>query len=154
MKVEIRPAGLHELPELIELLQHSGLPVAGVEAHLTNYLVATKEGRMVGMVGLEIYGDVGLLRSLAVVPTEKRTGVGKELVVAILAKAEQTKLTAVFLLTTTAEEYFPRFGFRRIARGDLDERLEESEELRGACPDTAVCMRLRAGVTRHSYVNY
>jgi len=142
MKVEIRPANPDELPELIELLQQSGLPLAGVEAHLTNYLVATKVGRMVGMVGLEVYGDVGLLRSLAVVPTEKGTGVGKELVVAILEKAEQTKLTAVYLLTTTAEGYFPRFGFQRIARGDMDNRLADSEELRGACPATAVCMRL------------
>ena len=145
MKMEIRSAGVAELPELVELLQHSNLPVAGAKDHLSNYLVATSEGRIVGMVGLEVYGDVGLLRSLAVAPIAKGTGVGAGLVRAILKKAEQQKLEAVYLLTTTAEGYFPRFGFERIARGDLDKRLAESEELRGACPATAVCMRLALG---------
>ena len=48
----------------------------------------------------------------------------------------------MYLLTTTAEDYFPRFGFEVIDRSEADERLKESAEFRGACPDSAVCMRL------------
>ena len=142
MNMEIRSAKRDELPELVEMLRQSKLPVAGTKEHFTNYLVATKEERIVGMVGLEIYGEVGLLRSLAVAPAEKGSGVGASLVRAILEKAEQRNIDAVYLLTTTAEAYFPRFGFERISRGDVDKRLAASEELRGACPETAVCMRL------------
>jgi amino-acid N-acetyltransferase len=47
------------------------------------------------------------------------------------------------LLTTTAERYFPRFGFEVIPRAEADPKLEASEELRGACPSTAVLMRRR-----------
>jgi amino-acid N-acetyltransferase len=49
----------------------------------------------------------------------------------------------LYLLTTTAEGYFPRLGFERIARDELPAALAASEELRGACPASAVTMRLR-----------
>ncbi len=145
MNSEIRSVDRAELPGLLELLARSGLPTAGVNEHLMNYLVATKSGRLAGMVGLEIYGSVGLLRSLAVEPGETGAGVGTELVKAVLEKAGHQKLESLYLLTTTAEGYFPRFGFERISREEVDSRLMASEELRGACPDTAVCMRLKLG---------
>jgi amino-acid N-acetyltransferase len=142
MNEEIRPVRRDELLPLLDLLEQSGLPIAGVSEHLMNFLVATKSDRIVGMVGLEIYGPVGLLRSLAVEPGDMGAGIGAGLVNAVLEKAAREKLEAVYLLTTTAEGYFPRFGFERISRDEMDSRLAASEELRGACPDTAVCMRV------------
>ena len=68
---------------------------------------------------------------------------GSALVAHLLIEATSQKLRAVYLLTTTADAYFPRFGFETIERSELDPALQASEELRGACPDTAVCMRLR-----------
>ncbi|HSF17938.1 MAG TPA: arsenic resistance N-acetyltransferase ArsN2 [Vicinamibacteria bacterium] len=133
-----------ELDEVLELLGESALPGAGVEDHFGGFLVARDgDGRVVGCIGMEKYGDAGLLRSLAVRADERRTGVGRCLVERLLEEARVSKIRSMFLLTTTAEWYFSRFGFQPIGRDEADPRLGASQELRGACPDSAVLMHLR-----------
>jgi len=61
-----------------------------------------------------------------------------------LQRAREDGIDEVYLLTTTAEKYFPRFGFARTTRAAVPETVKESAEFRGACPDTAVVMRRRA----------
>ena len=46
-----------------------------------------------------------------------------------------------FLLTTTAERFFPKFGFERIERTDVPASLQASIEFRSACPSSAIVMR-------------
>ena len=142
MSFLIRPARKEDLDGLSELLDRLELPRAGVREHFSNFLVAERQGNVLGAVGLEIYDKVGLLRSLAVEPNEQGSGMGARLVESVLSKAETEGLEAVYLLTTTAERYFPRFGFETIAREQMDPRLSASEELRGACPQSAICMKL------------
>lgn len=134
-------------PGVLALLESAALPAAGVDAHFDTFLLAREgEGEsgsaLAGCVGLELYDDVGLLRSLAVRPEHRSAGVGRELVERLIEDARARGVRAMYLLTTTAERYFPRFGFEIIDRKDADPRLGASEELRGACPDTAVLMRL------------
>jgi amino-acid N-acetyltransferase len=104
--------------------------------------VAEEENDLVGTAGLEVYERVGLLRSVAVKPEIRSKGLGAQLVEAILNLARGKGLEVVYLLTTTADKYFPRFGFETIGRDGLDPRLNASEELQGACPQTAICMKL------------
>lgn len=139
----VEPAKRTELPQILALLAGADLPVAGVEDHAESFLVAREGPELVGCVGLEVYGSVGLLRSLVVRPTARGGGVGKTLIEALVEMARERQLAALYLLTTTAADYFPRFGFEVIARNDADSRLHASEEFRGACPDSAVCMLLR-----------
>jgi amino-acid N-acetyltransferase len=132
------------LPEVVALLRESSLPLAGVEEHFDSFLVARAEdGSLVGCVGLEIYGDVGLLRSLSVASRARGSGLGTRLVERLMDLARENGVETLYLLTTSAEEYFPRFGFERLAREEVDRKLEASEELRGACPASAVVMRRR-----------
>jgi amino-acid N-acetyltransferase len=49
----------------------------------------------------------------------------------------------VFLLTTTAEKFFPRFGFEQIAREDVPPSVQASVEFTSACPTSAIVMRKR-----------
>ncbi len=138
----IEAAERDELPRILELLEEADLPVVGVD-HTESFLVACEQaehGRLVGCIGLEVYGDVGLLRSLVVRPDTRGGGLGKLLVVRLLETARARGVSAMYLLTTTADEYFPRFGFEPIPREQADSRLRASEEFRGACPDSAVCM--------------
>jgi amino-acid N-acetyltransferase len=60
----------------------------------------------------------------------------------ILSRARARNIDEVFLLTTTAENFFPSFGFQRIERADLPPELEQSAELTGACPASATVMKL------------
>ena len=135
------PARADDLPDILTLLKESGLPVAGIEQHLDTTLVARDNGRVIGCAAIEVYGESGLLRSIAVDRAWRGVGLGQRLTQAALQLAHARGISEVYLLTTTADQFFPRFGFERIAREDIVPALAASEELRGACPDTAIAMR-------------
>jgi amino-acid N-acetyltransferase len=143
VSVVVRKARAEELSTMLQLIERAELPVAGVKENLCNFLVAEGENGLIGTVGLEVYEQVGLLRSLAVESGIRGKGLGVRLVDSVLGMARERNLDAVYLLTTTADKYFPRFGFETIPREEVDSRLSPSEELRGACPQSAVCMKLQ-----------
>ena len=140
--MNIDPATSGDLPDIMALLRESQLPLAGIERHLETALVARDSGRLVGCAAVEIYGSAGLLRSVAVARVRQGAGLGQQLTAAALDLARARGVTNVYLLTTTAGDFFPRFGFTPIARAQMDPALESSEELRGACPASAVAMRV------------
>jgi amino-acid N-acetyltransferase len=105
--------------------------------------VAEAEGRLVGIAGVEMYGDGALLRSVAVDPEWRDRGIARLLTDRALDTARAEGVESVFLLTTTAEGYFPKVGFEAISRDAVPAGVQQSIEFRGACPDTAVIMRRR-----------
>lgn len=145
--LSLRSAGPSDLRAIEALLSSAGLPLEGVAEHLSHFLVAEREGVLVAAAGLEAYATSGLLRSVVVHPAEKGRGVGAQLVLELLACARTKGLRALYLLTTTAADYFPRFGFVRIERILLPRELHASEELRGACPASAVVMHRPLGAS-------
>lgn len=139
---EVRPTHQGDLPKVLRLLQAAQLPTEGVESQFDRFVVAVDDGQTVGCAGLEVYGDAGLLRSLAVHPDYQSSGLGKQLTEAIISEAKAHRLSSLCLLTTTASHYFPRFGFTECSRNQLPASLWDSEEFRGACPDSATAMML------------
>jgi len=137
----IRVATPGDFAGVVRLLEAADLPTAGLDRSLPDFLVAEESGRVVGAVGLEVYGDCALLRSAVVDADRRGTGVGVDLVESLLRRAATRGVREVYLLTTTAEHFFPRFGFTRIPRSDVAQAVRASEEFRGACPDTAIAMR-------------
>jgi amino-acid N-acetyltransferase len=124
------------------LLVAANLPLAGVAEHFDEFLVAAAAEGVVGAIAIERYRPYGLLRSVVVDDRWRGRGLGALLVSKALARAREDGLAALYLLTTTAADWFPRFGFKTLAREALPEPLRASEELRGACPETAVCLEL------------
>ncbi len=143
MTATLRPAGPADHAAVTALLERSGLPLAGVRSGLEGFVVAEREGRIVGTAAVEAYGDVGLLRSVAVDAELRSAGLGAALVERVLDAARATGVHDVFLLTTTAERYFPRHGFVVASRDDVPAALHASAEVRGACPASATVMRRR-----------
>jgi N-acetylglutamate synthase-like GNAT family acetyltransferase len=137
----IRPAVTRDLPDITTLLAASALPLAGLEAHVATTLVARRNARIVGCAAVEIYGAAGLLRSVAVDETRRGEGLGHQLTQAALDLARARGLKTVYLLTTTAATFFPRFGFREIARDEVDPAVQRSVEFTKACPASAAAMR-------------
>jgi amino-acid N-acetyltransferase len=88
-----------------------------------------------------------LLRSAVVSPEHRGTGNGRRLVELLLERAEEDGIEQLYLLTTTAEDYFPRFGFALTTRSTVPEAVKASAEFQGACPDTAIVMTLRIGTS-------
>jgi amino-acid N-acetyltransferase len=138
----VRSAISTDWESIAQLLTERRLPTDGARDHLATFVVVTEGLSLLGCAGIERYGDVGLLRSLAVVEKAGGRGVGAGLVRAVLERARALGLREIYLLTTSATGYFPRFGFERIGREALPSALEASEEIRGACPASAAAMRL------------
>jgi amino-acid N-acetyltransferase len=132
-----------DLPAVLELLEANKLPTAGVQDHLEHFLLEFDNEQLIGCAGLEVHDHAGLLRSVAVADSHRAMGLGSKLVQSILEQARNQKLSSVSLLTETAHDYFPRFGFEITPRESLPESLHASAEFRGACPDSAIAMTLR-----------
>ena len=139
--VALRPATRADLPAVEHLLRALDLPTAGVAEWVERFWIADHGGKAVGVVGLEQYGDEALLRSVAVDPSWRSAGLGRALVDAALRAARTAGAKEMYLLTTTAERYFARFGFVQIARDDVPGAVQQSVEFREACPASAVVMR-------------
>lgn len=143
--VSIRAATAADAGAVRGLLRESKLPVDGVPDDLVHFLVAARGDVVVGTIGLERYERSALLRSAAVRATERGTGIGEALVNRLLDQARADSIDMVVLLTTTAEGWFPRFGFSRVDRSAVPKELHASAEFRGACPESAVAMALSLG---------
>jgi amino-acid N-acetyltransferase len=139
--MNIHAATPTDLPDILALLGTSALPAAGIAHHVETTLVARDGDTIVGCAAVEVYGSAGLLRSVAVAGGRRGEGLGRRLTAAALDLARERGVQRIYLLTTTAGDFFPRFGFTPIARAELDPALASSEELRGACPASALAMR-------------
>ena len=147
-EASLRPAMREDLPAIEDLLMSSGLPTAGVAEALGGFIVAESDDarRIVGVAGLECCsGEYALLRSTAVDPEWRGTGLGRRLVTHVIAAAESRGIKGLYLLTTTAERYFPSFGFVPTHRDVVPEDIKRSVEFREACPSSATVMSLELG---------
>jgi amino-acid N-acetyltransferase len=138
----LRPARDEDLGAVEQLLTQSGLPVVGVADALCTFIVAESDERIVGGVGLEVCCEHALLRSTAVAPEWRVRGLGRQLVERIIAEAEARNISALYLLTTTAERYFPTFGFMKTTRDAVPESVKRTGEFVSACPASATVMCL------------
>jgi amino-acid N-acetyltransferase len=136
----LRAARAEDLGPVLERLRAASLPEDGVAEAFGGFVVAEEQGTIVGAAGLERWGDYALLRSVVVAPEVQGRGVGAALVEGALQAAREGGARAVYLLTTTADGYFPRHGFRAITRAEVPAALQESVEFRSACPESAVVM--------------
>jgi N-acetylglutamate synthase-like GNAT family acetyltransferase len=141
--IQVESATPADLPAIRELLQRLDLPAQDLGAPNQRFLVARDGVELAGCVALENYGDAALLRSLAVPPSRQRQGLGNTLHERALGVAREAGITDVFLLTTTAETFFARQGYARVARSAVPAPVQASPEFRSLCPAAAVCMTRR-----------
>lgn len=137
----LRSATPDDLPEIERLLADAHLPVDGVADSLATFVVAEHAGNLVGAAGLELCCDDALLRSVVVAPAWQSRGLGRALVSRAIAEAEARRLQALYLLTTTAEHYFPAFGFERTTRDAVPAAVRATAEFQTACPASATVMK-------------
>src|SRR5262245_14324756 len=143
MNAVIDRAEAKDIADVLSLLAGAHLPVEGVAEHFGRFFVARDGGRIVGCVGQERYGNVSLLRSLAVSPDLQRGGLGKALTERLLDEARSWGVSEVVLLTTTAADFFARhFGFIETERNQFDGAFAGSPEWGLPRCSSAVCMRL------------
>ena len=139
----IRPARQDDITRVESALRDSELPLDGLRDQFGDgYAVAEVNGELIGVEGIEVYGTDGLLRSAAVVSAWRGKGVGDALTRDRIEWAKRRGLKSLYLLTMTAGDYWPRFGFRRADRDAAPEAMRQSPEFTEACPSTALFMAL------------
>lgn len=137
----VRPAAPADLAAIERLLTASSLPLDGVRDALADFVVAEADDDIVGVAGLEIRCNDALLRSVAVDPDWRSHGLGRALVTRVISDAEARGIRALYLLTTTAEHYFPKFGFVCVRRDEVAPGVRSSVEFQTSCPASATAMR-------------
>ena len=127
----ITPAMPGDMRAILDLVDAVHLPPEGIAEAMEYFWVARTGERIVGTVGLEVYDDMALLRSLAVTPACQRTGLGRALTETALAYLTTRQFRAVYLLTTTAEAFFARHDFCFVERDAVPASVQQSVEFQG-----------------------
>ncbi|MEI7037808.1 arsenic resistance N-acetyltransferase ArsN2 [Fulvimonas yonginensis] len=138
--MELRHATAAEQAPIHALLARCALPTGDLAEARVDFVVAVEGDRLVGAVGLQQFGDTGLLRSLAVEESARGAGIGARLVRALEALARERGLRQLVLLTQTAEAFFAGRGYAPIDRQTVPARVQASAEFRSLCPASATCM--------------
>jgi len=141
MAITIERALPGDADAIAELVARGQLPLDGLREHLDTAIVARRDGAVVGVAALEVYQDGVLMRSVTVALELQGQGLGHRLTGAVLELARDFRAPHAYLLTTTAERFFPKFGFERIERGEVPASVQTSIEFRSACPSSAIVMR-------------
>lgn len=135
-------ASTAELSVLGDMLRAEALPHQGVEQSVTSRFLIARDaaGNVLGGIGLERCGRHALLRSLVVSPICRRAGLGETLVAAIETVASDDGVSSLYLLTTTAPDFFARLGYRPADRDHVPDAIRKTDEFSRLCPDDARCL--------------
>lgn len=137
----MRAETLSPNPEVEALLTEAQLPVADLANNRSLDLLGFRDGgRLVGVVGIEVYGSVGLLRSLAVAPTHRNAGLGDSLVSNAEAWAAKQGVKTLYLLTTTAAAFFARRGYEAVPRSEAPAAIAATAQFSDLCPASSTFM--------------
>ena len=146
LDIEIRTANASDLPVAIAWLAGEGLPSDDLtRAHMDAFLFAMDGDTPVGMIGIERFGDAGLLRSLLVDRNRRGIGLGRQLVTALEAAAYRDQISEMWLLTIDADRFFARLGYRAVDRAAAPETVQGTAEFSDLCPADAVLMQKKLG---------
>lgn len=139
----IRNASTANVDAVAELLKDAGLPTDDLlDVFGESFAIAIEKDSIVGTAGIECHDDVGLLRSVAVRADQRGKGIAEALTRNRIEWARSRGMSELILLTTTASEYFPRLGFKKISRDSVPQEIQKTAQFSSLCPSSAVAMRL------------
>jgi N-acetylglutamate synthase-like GNAT family acetyltransferase/protein-tyrosine-phosphatase len=136
----IGPASGGDLDAIGRLLVASLLPSRDVGGANLRFIVASEGGRLIGCAGLQVSGQDGLVRSMAVHWTRRNAGLGSRLHERLLFEAVLTGVRTLYVVTTTAEDFFAGHGFKKIQARAVPPELQASEEFTAFVPGGSTVM--------------
>ena len=146
MSAEIRATLPGDREAVIQLLQQAGLPTDDVSDDLVSTFLSARdslEGSIVGLVGVQPFGNFGLLRSLVVQPKLRGQGLGLRLLLAAEQSARNVGVSELWLLTIDADTFFTSHGYSTHGREDAPNAIQATREFSELCPDDAILMKKR-----------
>lgn len=124
-----------------EMLLEADLPASDITPEkLGSFYACESGGEVEGLVGLELLGRTGLLRSLVVCEKCRSNGLGSALVAHAESVARKSGIESLYLLTTTAEHFFSRQGYHKLPRETAPPEIRHTSEFSGICPASSAFM--------------
>jgi amino-acid N-acetyltransferase len=153
-RISLRRADAETVSSVVALLEANDLPSGDVRSKADCFYLASVESGEpgpdpVGVGGIEIEGRHGLLRSVVVRESARGRGIGTALCDALEARASAEGVETLFLLTTTAAEFFAARGYESVERSVVPAEIRETSQFAELCPATATC--LRTSLSRRNY---
>ncbi|MFK5856434.1 MAG: arsenic resistance N-acetyltransferase ArsN2 [Bacteroidota bacterium] len=139
--MKIEPLIKSDIEKVKTLLVENNLPVNDIDKIAVQLFVVKAKNKIIGVIGIENYSTIGLLRSLAVSDNYKNLKIGAELVDYIIGYCSTNKMQELYLLTTTAEKYFVKFGFNIMERENIPDLIKKTSQFADICPASAIIMK-------------
>jgi len=134
-------AGPADKNQIRRLLSECELPTLYIHRHLKSFMVARAGKKIVGVVGVEVYGRTGLFRSLCVDEAYRGRGIARMLNEKLLAYARTRKIDRLYLFTLYAEKFASKLGFRKIDRKRIPKSIRSTWQFRKSHSyPSVVCM--------------
>lgn len=137
-KIIVADAGLR--PAILALLKEHNLPVADLDEKKILFACLTHQN-VVGTGGLEFFSNCALLRSISIKKDLQKRGLGKFIVGELENVVKQHRLNSIFLLTTSAQDFFSKEGYVTVDRAEVPPEIKNTTEFSSICPSSAVVMR-------------
>lgn len=138
--INLRPATAKDLSLIENLLKENRLPYQDIQEKLADLFIGSIGPKVVGIGGLEVYEDSGLLRSLAIAAAFRGKGYGKVFTTKLIEYAKVRGIREIYLLTTTAATFFTNIGFEKVNRSVVPPAIQNTSQFTSLCPASAVCM--------------
>ena len=129
-----------ELALFIQLLKANNLPVSDLTPEIKKFILLEND-EIIGTGGLETYGKMGLIRSVSVADTHKGKGYGKLITKALENAAKGLDINDLYLLTTTAKDFFTKMNYMLVNRADVPQDIQQTQQFSSLCPSTATIMK-------------
>nr|MCU0326872.1 arsenic resistance N-acetyltransferase ArsN2 [Spirosomataceae bacterium] len=100
-----------------------------------------EDNKLIATAGLEKYGSIGLLRSVSTMPEVRGKGFGKIITTETENYALRNGVSAMYLLTTTAKDFFMKDGYALVNREEVPDEIRQTKQFSGICPSSATIMR-------------
>ncbi len=137
------PATRHHLAPIVALLGELELNQEDVtESKMSEFFALENENGVIGCVGLEVFGEEAVLRSLAVAPAGRGIGYGWMLADMAISSARFRGVKRLYLVTAKASDFFAaKHGFRIVDLSTASARVTGSTTFQNHT-DSLVPMRL------------
>jgi 4-nitrophenyl phosphatase len=139
---QLRGATGPDLPAIAQLLHDGGQPAGAARERVARTVVAQGDRTVLGTAAWDPAGDAAMLRSVAVSPDTRGTGIGLLVTAAALRGISREGFREVYAVTTEAEGFFAGCGFRAVSREELPPGVAEHRQITRECPASATVMRL------------
>jgi len=138
--MNIVPASQNSFSAAIELLKKNNLPTEDINPG-TQLFVTEENDSVIGTVAVEYNFDVALLRSLSVSEQKRNSGIGQMLVDFIENYVQKQGVRLIYLLTTSAEAFFLKKGYKSIDRNEVPDFIKNTKEYSVICSSSSTLMK-------------